>query len=216
MTHASWQCFHDNHLIRLNPVACNIQRDKYSEQGLTSAVYWCMASKWKASWNAFFNANNEFMYALLWLCYLKHREAYSSSAPDVYIYDLLEIEWLYGDAWNSNGNPKYESRIFLMKNENLQILYLNAKSPKCYCTAQKWIWKPRLSRELHYIDVIMSAMASQITSFTIVYSTVYSGVDQRKHQSSASLAFVGGNTPVTGEILAQRPQRTSKAEKVSI
>ena len=38
----------------------------------------------------------------------------------------------------------------------------------------------------------MGTMASQITSLTIVYSTVYSGVDQRKHQSSASLAFVRG------------------------
>ena len=36
----------------------------------------------------------------------------------------------------------------------------------------------------------MGAMTSQITSLTIVYSTVYSGADQRKHQSSASLAFV--------------------------
>ena len=44
----------------------------------------------------------------------------------------------------------------------------------------------------HYTDVIMSAMASQITSLTILYSTVYSGADQRKHQSSASLAFVRG------------------------
>ena len=35
-------------------------------------------------------------------------------------------------------------------------------------------------------------MASQITSLTMVYSTVYSGADQRKHQSSASLAFVRG------------------------
>ena len=35
-------------------------------------------------------------------------------------------------------------------------------------------------------------MASQISSLTIVYSTVYSGADQRKHQSSASLAFVQG------------------------
>ena len=43
----------------------------------------------------------------------------------------------------------------------------------------------------HYNDVIMSAMASQITSITMVYSTVYSGADQRKHQSPASLAFVG-------------------------
>ena len=38
----------------------------------------------------------------------------------------------------------------------------------------------------------MSAMASQITTLTIVYSNVYSGEDQRKHQSSASLAFVQG------------------------
>ena len=44
----------------------------------------------------------------------------------------------------------------------------------------------------HYGDVIMSTIASQITSHTIVYSTVYSDADQRKHQSSASLAFVWG------------------------
>ena len=41
----------------------------------------------------------------------------------------------------------------------------------------------------HYNDVIMGAMASQITSLSIVNSSVYSGADQRKHQSSASLAF---------------------------
>ena len=44
----------------------------------------------------------------------------------------------------------------------------------------------------HYTDVIMTTVASQITSLTIVYSTVYSGAYQRKHQSSASLAFVRG------------------------
>ena len=44
----------------------------------------------------------------------------------------------------------------------------------------------------HYDDVIIGAKASQITSVTIVYSTVYSGADQRKHHSSASLAFVWG------------------------
>ena len=44
----------------------------------------------------------------------------------------------------------------------------------------------------HYNDVIMGPMASQITSLAIVYSAVYSGADQRKHQSSASLAFVRG------------------------
>ena len=42
------------------------------------------------------------------------------------------------------------------------------------------------------MSVIMGAIASQITSLTIVLLTVYLNTDQRKHQSSASLAFVQG------------------------
>ena len=45
---------------------------------------------------------------------------------------------------------------------------------------------------IHWNDVIMNATASQITSLTIVYSTIYSGADKKKHQSSASLAFERG------------------------
>ena len=45
---------------------------------------------------------------------------------------------------------------------------------------------------IHYHDDIMVSMASQISNLTSVYSTVYSCADQRKHQSSASLAFVWG------------------------
>ena len=58
----------------------------------------------------------------------------------------------------------------------------------------------------HYSDVIMDTMSSRITSLTIVYWTFYSGADQRKHQSSASLAFVGGihrwpmNSPRKGPV----------------
>ena len=47
-----------------------------------------------------------------------------------------------------------------------------------------------LKYHFHYDDVIMTMLASQITRLTVVYSIVYSGVNQRKHQSSASLAFV--------------------------
>ena len=46
--------------------------------------------------------------------------------------------------------------------------------------------------KIHNSDVILSALASQINSVSIVYLTVCSGADQRKHQSSASLAFVRG------------------------
>ena len=61
----------------------------------------------------------------------------------------------------------------------------------------------------HYGDVIMGAIASQIASLTIVYSTVYADADQRKHQSSASPAFVRG-------IHRFPAQMASNAENVSI
>ena len=48
------------------------------------------------------------------------------------------------------------------------------------------------ARSCHINDVIMGEIASQITSLTTVYSTVYSDADQRKHQSSASQAFLRG------------------------
>ena len=51
---------------------------------------------------------------------------------------------------------------------------------------------PCMVASMHYNDVIIDPMASQITSLTIVYSAVYSGADQRKYQNSASLAFVRG------------------------
>ena len=77
---------------------------------------------------------------------------------------------------------------------------------------QWWLGTPtHILAEIHYVDVIISAIASQMTGVTIVYRTVCSGVNQRKHQSSASLAFVRGilrwpvnspnKRPVTRKIL---------------
>ena len=69
-------------------------------------------------------------------------------------------------------------------------LYDNNQDNKLYATHRfeqltfGWLW--------HYSDVIMSTMTSQISSVSIVCSTVCSGADQRKRQSSASLAFVMG------------------------
>ena len=60
---------------------------------------------------------------------------------------------------------------------------------------------------IHNNDVIMNAIGSQITSLIIVYPTVYSGADQRKHERSASLAFVRGLFPT---------QTASNEENVSI
>ena len=51
---------------------------------------------------------------------------------------------------------------------------------------------PKNIYHVDYTDVVLTTKASQITSLAVVYSTVYSDADQRKHQSSASLAFVWG------------------------
>ena len=60
-----------------------------------------------------------------------------------------------------------------------------------FCQQVHWHWRWAMLCS-HYNDVIMSVMATRITSLTIVYSTVYSGEDQGKHQSSVSLALVRG------------------------
>ena len=76
----------------------------------------------------------------------------------------------------------------------------------CSCVPNIWLVYFHMWVQTHYSDVIMTTMASQIISFTIIYSTVYSGTDQRKHQSSASLASVRGihrspvNSPYKGPV----------------
>ena len=65
----------------------------------------------------------------------------------------------------------------------------------------------------HYNDVIRNAMASEITSLAIVYSTVYSRRRSKKTSKLCVSGLCAGNSPVTGEYPAQR---TSIAEKVSI
>ena len=71
------------------------------------------------------------------------------------------------------------------------------------CIKSKWcVYQDRLLCSFsHSSDVIMSAMTSQITGVSIVYSNVCSSADQRRHQSSASLAFVGAirRWPVNSE-----------------
>ena len=62
---------------------------------------------------------------------------------------------------------------------------------------QSWYRQAFLCFSLeHYNDVIISAMASQITSLTIVYSTVYSGNDERKTSKLRVTGPCVGNSPV--------------------
>ena len=77
---------------------------------------------------------------------------------------------------------------------------------------QNSLYSPIYIVYTHYIDVIMTTMASQITSLMIVFSTVYSGADKKTSKLRVT-GLCGGNSTGTGEILAQM---ASNAENVSI
>ena len=103
-------------------------------------------------------------------------------------------QWAHGQWWSS---PVQNSRNDAPQNhEQIQLPEVKLAALE-HGTATKVLshsWHKPIGRnkkwDLHYDDVIMTMLASQITSLTVVYSIVYSGVNQRKHQSSASLAFV--------------------------
>ena len=76
----------------------------------------------------------------------------------------------------------YERRQFITFGCSNRLQKIKSRYASPFATPVNW----------HYSDIIMSTMASQITSLRVVYSKFYSGADERKHQSFASLAFVMG------------------------
>ena len=128
---------------------------------------------------------------LLWIlhtsCLVKTTKSFFASVYVMLIkwanlpkYHDCEILQIYADA-NHCGPHNSDKRI-------IHSAWIYHRENQTYISIQM-LFSMVLN---HYGDVIMGTIASQITSLTIVYSTVYSGADQRKHQSSASLAFVRG------------------------
>ena len=113
----------------------------------------------------------------------------TSAILDICIACEYHCEYHFEDIWTSNTH-------------NINMIVKNCTCPKLNFTHPKrvdrWLGRTLLCvlklccMHLHYIDVVMTTMASQITSLAVVYSSVYLDTDQRKHQSSASLAFVWG------------------------
>ena len=91
---------------------------------------------------------------------------------------------VYSEVAGEKKNGRQQRCIEVVITEYFQII-------ECLCC---------MFAHIHYYAVMMRTIASQITSITIVYP----GADQGKHQSSASLACVPGNSPVIGEFPAQR------------
>ena len=84
-----------------------------------------------------------------------------------------------------------------------QILFVQVDLPRC---------SPE-TRSPHYNDVIMTMIASQITSLAVVYSSVYSGTDFKKKSKLPVTGLCAGNLPGTGDFPAQM---ACNAENVSI
>ena len=112
--------------------------------------------------------------------------AHTDTSKKITAYDL----WLYLvilQAW-SISNFKRQDRCMTV------TVPAGAVAPNCSRQPAGIIQK-------HYSNVIMDVMACQITGLTIAYSNIYSGADQRKPQSPASLAFGRGihRRPVNSE-----------------
>ena len=95
----------------------------------------------------------------------------TKSLPDTI---LAFSNCILGNKFQRNLN--HNATIFIQGNG------CGLQNGRCFC----------FGLNIHYGVVIMDTMTSQITSLTLVYSSVYTGADQRNHQSSASLAFVQG------------------------
>ena len=113
------------------------------------------------------------------LCYVT--SLIKSAKPNNHLEDC----WLKQYTYFFSSYPNFQISFKAMMG------YQDVNSPR-WCTK----WNKKILNgpvpSSHYSDAIMSAMASQITGVPILYSSVCSGADQRKRQSSSSLAFVRG------------------------
>ena len=134
------------------------------------------------------------------------------------IKDKNQTETLQGSQWQikikitpkKTDAGEYDA-IFQLKYDSWQIYFIYSNDPSQIQHVQwimhafptlLWFSTDQIYSNLwhllhwyqsnHYSDIIMSVMASEITSVSVVYSTICLGPDHRKHQSSASLAFVWG------------------------
>ena len=136
--------------------------------------FFCGRVRWSISWEI----------SILWLVCLKISWMWSNG---LMLSDEIPTILVPSASKLAGGCIHWESRhIEFCLRFSLQHTLFRWTTISIFLTMQQG------GRGLHYDDVIMSSMVSQIPSLTIVYSTFYSGTDQRKHQSSASLAFVRG------------------------
>ena len=103
----------------------------------------------------------------------------------IWFWSALQRIWFWWAFWKSTYI------MCLCQLLGIGVSYCNSVSLELYWNMY-FIMDQYILCFYHYIDIIMSLIASQITSISIVCSTICSDIDQRKHESSMSPAFVAG------------------------
>ena len=96
-------------------------------------------------------------------------------------------EMLTWSTWSSNRNSLIHGSSINYIREITTVYNIMPLQLRNFVTCER---NTSFSGVIHYREFILSVMVSQTTGVSSVYSTICSGVDQRKHQSSASLFFV--------------------------
>ena len=131
---------------------------------------------------------------LIATCWVRPFKQDSNQLRAVPVIPIREFNTASNRSWSTVSKSALKSNRtkitdFFFSSEALMMsLCTRTRAVSTLCPSLYADWN--ISAKLHYSDVTMSAMSSQITGNTILYSTIFSGADQRKHQSSASLAFV--------------------------
>ena len=111
---------------------------------------------------------------------------------DVITHPFPNFKATVGNGWVLSSHTLLGMLLLIHAGVKVNIV-MTSLIGRVHTWTDHWNYPYRYRSEMpsrHYCDVIMGAMAPQITSLTVVYSTVYSSPDKKKHQSSASLAFV--------------------------
>ena len=116
--------------------------------------------------------------------------------------------WLVGNKYEANLELIHK---VLWNFETFGKSYI--MTSRFYSRILSYYWRLTGHAVSHYNDVIMTTMASQITSLTIVYSAVYSMRRSKKTSKLRVTGLCAGNSPGTGEFPSQR---TGNAEYVFI
>ena len=134
---------------------------------------------------------------------------------DVITHSFPNFKATVGNGWVLSSHTLLGMLLLIHAGVKVNIV-MTSLIGRAHTWTDHWNYPYRYRSEMpsrHYCDVIMGAMAPQITSLTVVYSTVYSSPDKKKTSKLRVTGLCLGNSPVTGEFPVQR---VSNAENVSI